>query len=226
VPLPSSWAELEQTLSHNFRRNHRKKRRRLGATLVTWQPGQDVGIALDTLAALHQERMETSGRGGNFRKADYAAFHHRFAGRAAHNGWLYLAFLQYEGHPIGGRYGFFYRGVYYAYQSGFDPSMADASPGEVLLGMVLEDLIGRGAHEFNFLRGPQPHKFHWTDQRRQTLRLEGWARTPVGHALAALDRVAAVRRRVRRGLAARHDAPGDGRPSDGVSPGAKGPTAP
>jgi hypothetical protein len=60
---------------------------------------------------------------------------------------------------------------------------------------VIEDLIGRGAREFNFLRGAQPHKFHWTDTQRETFRLEGWARTPVGHALALLDRVAAERRR-------------------------------
>ena len=131
-------------------------------------------------------------------RTDYAAFHRMFAGRAARKGWLYIAFLQHEGCPIAGRYGFLYRGVYYAYQSGFDPAMAESSPGEVLLGMVLEDMIRRGVHEFNFLRGDQPHKFHWTDARRQTLRLEGWARTGVGHALAALDRVAALRRRVRR----------------------------
>jgi len=197
LPLPATWGELEQRLTHNFRRNHRKKRRRLGATLATWQPGDDLGRALDTLAALHQERMETSGRGGNFRKADYRAFHERFAARAAERGWLYLAFLQHEGKAIAGRYGFLYRGTYYAYQSGFDPAAADASPGEVMLGMVLEDLIRRGAAEFNFLRGTQPHKFHWTDRRRLTQRHEGWTRTPLGHALYVLDRLAAERRRLR-----------------------------
>ena len=197
LSLPATWAELEQRLTHNFRRNHRKKRRRLGATLATWQAGDDLGRALDTLAALHQERMETSGRGGNFRKPDYREFHERFAARAAERGWLYLAFLQHDGKAIAGRYGFLYQGTYYAYQSGFDPAAADASPGEVMLGMVLEDLIGRGAAEFNFLRGTQPHKFHWTDRRRLTLRHEGWTRTPLGHALYLLDRLAAERRRLR-----------------------------
>ncbi len=197
LSLPATWAELEQRLTHNFRRNHRKKRRRLGATLATWQPGDDLGRALDTLAALHQERMETSGRGGNFRKPDYRAFHERFAARAAARGWLYLAFLQHEGRAIAGRYGFLYRGTYYAYQSGFDPAAADASPGEVMLGLVLENLIERGAAEFNFLRGTQPHKFHWTDRRRLTIRHAGWTRTPLGHALYVLDRLAAERRRLR-----------------------------
>ncbi len=195
IALPATWAEMEQRLTHNFRRNHRKKRRRLGATLARWQPGDDVDAALARLAALHQERMETSGRGGNFRKPDYHAFHRRFAARAAARGWLYLAFLEHEGRAIAARYGFLYRGTYYAYQSGFDPAAYDASPGEILLGMVIEDLIGRGVTELNFLRGAQPHKFHWTDRRRETFRIEGWARTPVGHALALLDRVAAERRR-------------------------------
>jgi CelD/BcsL family acetyltransferase involved in cellulose biosynthesis len=198
LPLPSTWAELEQALTHNFRRNHRKKRRRLEGVLRAWQQGEDLAAAIDALAALHQERMEAAGRGGNFRKPDYRAFHERFAARAAARGWLYLAFLERGGGPIAGRYGFLYRGTYYAYQSGFDPAAADASPGEVLLGMVIEDLIGRGATEFNFLRGAQPHKFHWTDRVRQTVRLEGWRRTPVGHVLAVLDRVAAERRRWKR----------------------------
>ncbi len=198
LPLPATWAELEARLTHNFRRNHRKKRRRLPATLVPWSPGDDVGAALATLAQLHQERMESSGRGGNFRKPDYRAFHERFAARAAEQGWLYLAFLEHEGKPIAGRYGFLYRGTYYAYQSGFAPEAADDSPGEVLLGLVIEDLIGRGAREFNFLRGAQPHKLHWTDRRRETVRLDGWPRAARSHALALADRVAAERRRLRR----------------------------
>src|SRR5207249_2089990 len=64
LTLPGTWAELEQRLTHNFRRNHRKKRRRLGATLVHWDESQSVQAALTTLASLHQGRMETSGRGG------------------------------------------------------------------------------------------------------------------------------------------------------------------
>ena len=198
LPLPGTWADLEARLTHNFRRNHRKKRRRLGATLVPWRAGEDVRAAIATLALLHQERMETSGRGGNFRKPDYRAFHERFAERAARRGWLYIAFLEREGKAIGARYGFLYRGTYYAYQSGFDPAAAGDSPGEVLLGMVIQDLIDRGAREFNFLRGAQPHKFHWTDLRRDTLRLEGWPRTARSHALALVDRMAAERRRLRR----------------------------
>jgi hypothetical protein len=67
-----------------------------------------------------------------------------------------------------------------------------------MLGMVIEDLIGRGAREFNFLRGAQPHKFHWTDRRRETVRLDGWARTPLGRTLGMIDRMAAERRRLRR----------------------------
>jgi len=207
LTLPGTWAELEQRLTHNFRRNHRKKRRRLGATLVHWDESQSVQAALTTLASLHQGRMETSGRGGNFRKPDYLAFHQRFAERAARRGWLYLAFLQKDGRAIAGRYGFVYRGTYYAYQSGFDPTAGDDSPGEVMLGMVIEDLIRRGVSEFNFLRGPQPHKFHWTDRSRETVRVEGWRHTALGPTLAGLDRLAAIGRRVRRRWAGMTPAP-------------------
>jgi CelD/BcsL family acetyltransferase involved in cellulose biosynthesis len=198
LPLPASWGEVEASLTHNFRRNHRKKRRRLGWTLTAWQPGDDVGAALASLGQLHQERMESSGRGGHFRKPDYRRFHERFAECAARRGWLYLAFLERDGRAIAGRYGFVYGGTYYAYQSGFDPAAADDSPGEVLLGMVIENLIGRGVREFNFLRGAQPHKLRWARHRRETMRIEAWARTARSRALALVDRVAAERRRLRR----------------------------
>ena len=73
--------------------------------------------------------------------------------------------------------------------------------------MVIEDLIGRGVREFNFLRGPQPHKFHWADRSRETLRVEGWRHTALGPPLAGLDRLAAIGRRVRRRWAGMTRAP-------------------
>jgi CelD/BcsL family acetyltransferase involved in cellulose biosynthesis len=84
-------------------------------------------------------------------------------------------------------------------KSGLDPRRADDSPREVMLGMVIEEImINRGVRAFDFLRGAQPRKFHWVDRWRETLRFEGWQRTPVAHALAALDRMAAERRLRRR----------------------------
>ena len=194
VPLPATWPELEARLSHTFRRNHRKKRRRLPATLWRWEPGDDLERAFDDLSSLHQSRMETSGRGGKFRDPAYRDFHFRFSQRAGGRGWLYLATLQWEERPIAARYGFVYRDVYYAYQSGFDPAMEDRSPSEVLLGTILEDLIQRGAREFNFLRGAMRHKFHWTNLVRETHKLEAWRPLGRGLVVGMVDRLAARRR--------------------------------
>ena len=72
---------------------------------------------------------------------------------------------------------FSYRDTYYAYQSGFDPRRADDSPGEVMLGMVIEDMIDRGVREFNFLRGAQP--------RRLRRRFPGWSGMPPASVPAA-----------------------------------------
>lgn len=206
VPLPQSWAEMEARLSHTFRRNHRKKRRRLPATMKRWEPGDDLNAAFDDLASLHQSRMETSGRGGKFRDAAYRDFHFRFSQRAGARGWLYLATLQWEDRPIAARYGFLYKGVYYAYQSGFDPAMEDRSPSEVLLGTILEDLIVRGASEFNFLRGAMRHKFHWTNLVRETHRLEAWRPLGRGWLVRVLDGIAARRRAQRAAADAAHEA--------------------
>jgi CelD/BcsL family acetyltransferase involved in cellulose biosynthesis len=98
---------------------------------------------------------------------------------------------------VAARYGYVYRDTYYAYQSGFDPALADYSPGEVMLGYVIEHLIGRGVRELNFLRGTQPHKYFWTDRERHTEHLEVWNRNARGRTLLVLDRLAARRRTIR-----------------------------
>jgi CelD/BcsL family acetyltransferase involved in cellulose biosynthesis len=201
LPRPARWEDVLAARSHNFRRNHRKKRRRLAEVGVdrfeVWGPGEDVTAAMEAVAALHTGRMQQAGRGGHFHKADYRAFHFGVAQRFAERGWLFVAFLGQEGRRVAARYGYLYGGTYYAYQSGFDPGFADHSPGEVMLGYVIEHLVGRGVRELNFLRGTQPHKYFWTDRERRSEHLEGWNRSARGRVLFVLDRLAAHRRRVR-----------------------------
>lgn len=173
LELPSSSEEFMKSRNSHFRQQLRRYRRKIERDLrVRWRRvGQDVDLpsAMRALMSLHQERMEATGRGGNFRKRDYFAFHRVLAERLIQSGELYFWLLYVEGSPIATHYGFLHEGVYYGYQMGFSPRYHKYSPGHYMTGVVIDKLIEVGVHEMNLLRGTDPWKFRWTQTTRETM---------------------------------------------------------
>lgn len=182
IPLPDDFELFLKSCNPHFRQQLRRYRRVIERDLAPqWKKvGVDLGIpeGLRILADLHQERMEGTDRGGNFRNPEYAAFHRALAEGAAQSGELSLWILFLEGRPAASHYGFLSGGVYYGYQMGFAEKYARYSPGHYVTGIVLEKLIAARAREMNFLRGTDRWKFRWTDQVRTTRRFvllsPGW----------------------------------------------------
>ncbi|MBP7148530.1 MAG: GNAT family N-acetyltransferase [Acidobacteria bacterium] len=173
IPLPESLDAYLASRGSHFRQQLRRYRRVIERELgVEWRRvGVDVDAqtGIELLARLHQERMEASGRGGNFRKEDYANFHRDLAARLAEAGELYFWVLFIEGLPGASHYGFLHDGVYYGYQMGFTPHYERYSIGHYMTGVVLHKLIEEeGAREMNLLRGSDPWKFRWTSHARTT----------------------------------------------------------
>jgi CelD/BcsL family acetyltransferase involved in cellulose biosynthesis len=204
ISLPGTWDQCEAVLGRSFKRHLRRDRRRLiselGATFEVVTPSEDAEIKeiMDDVARLHQDRMEDTQRGGNFRKLDYRAFHESLARRFAGKGWLLVAFLRLDGKRIAARYGYVYGGTYYAYQSGFDSDYQQHAPGKVLLSCLVRHFIDIGLNEFNFLRGAQPHKYEWTASDRRTFKLTSWSRNRRGVILFVLDKLFAAARGLKR----------------------------
>lgn len=80
---------------------------------------------------------------------------------------LYL--LTVNGQPVAGCYGLTSHGCFLALQTGLDPAWMRHSAGVAVMGMAVEDCIGRGCHTFDFLRGNERYKFHWTRVMKQTI---------------------------------------------------------
>jgi CelD/BcsL family acetyltransferase involved in cellulose biosynthesis len=164
-------AFLAKRNSH-FRQQLRRYRRVIERELsVIWQQvGVDLPIdaGIAALTRLHQERMEATERGGNFKKADYLAFHRELAARTAKSGDLFFWVLFSGDEAIATHYGFLHAGVYYGYQMGFTHKYAKYSPGHYMTGVVIEKLLALGARELNLLRGTDAWKFRWTDATRMT----------------------------------------------------------
>jgi CelD/BcsL family acetyltransferase involved in cellulose biosynthesis len=175
IELPATFDEYLARQNPHFRQQLRRYRRKIEKDLrVQWKRvGEEVGVGtgMQAITRLHQERMEATERGGNFRKRDYREFHRDLAERLQASGELFFWLLYTEGQPMATHYGFLSRGVYYGYQMGFSPRYHKWSPGHYMTGVVLEMLIEQGAREMNLLRGDDSWKLRWTEQRRRTVTL-------------------------------------------------------
>jgi CelD/BcsL family acetyltransferase involved in cellulose biosynthesis len=187
VELPHDFDAFLAACNPHFRQQLRRYRRKIERDFrIEWRlVGRDVDVstAVEALARLHQERMESTGRGGNFRNDDYLAFHRDVAGRAAETGELLFWLVFIDGCPAATHYGFLHDGTYYGYQMGFAQRFQRWSPGHYMTGVVLERLIDAGKREMNLLRGTDRWKMRWTDKARRTTTLtllrptwtSGWA---------------------------------------------------
>jgi CelD/BcsL family acetyltransferase involved in cellulose biosynthesis len=142
------------------------------------------------------------------------AFHESFSRLALERGWLRLSLLRMNGRPIAALYGLLYRGRFYFYQSGYDPTWRRDSVGLVTMGLAIKQAIAEGADEYDLLHGMESYKFLWTGQTRsldrirlyppsirghlcrQALEIETWSKHVARRYLpeTILNRIIAVRR--------------------------------
>ncbi|RMG44727.1 MAG: GNAT family N-acetyltransferase [Acidobacteria bacterium] len=194
VPLPGSFETYLAMRPAKFRHRVRRCRRRIERDLgVRWRevgPDLEPAHGAAILKDLHQRRMESRGRSGNFSRRAYFDFHRDLIERLADSGGLALFILMSGGRPIATHYGFLHDGVYFGYQMGFAPRYHRYSPGFYMTGVIMEKLIERGYREMNLLRGTDAWKFRWTDRTRHTIRVTllrpGW-RSSLARLRAALS---------------------------------------
>ncbi len=175
IALPESFDAFLSGRNPHFRQQLRRYRRKIEKDFdVVWKRlGHDIDIpaGIEAMARLHQARMESTARGGNFRKSDYFAFQRALAHRLHETGQLFSWIVFIDGAPAATHYGFLTGRCYYGYQMGFDPRYHKYSPGHYMTGRVMEMLIDRGVREMNLLRGTDAWKFRWTDRTRRTITL-------------------------------------------------------
>ncbi|RMF72178.1 MAG: GNAT family N-acetyltransferase, partial [Acidobacteria bacterium] len=175
IELPGTFDEYLAGRNPHFRQQLRRYRRKIERDFqVVWKRlGEDIDISagIEVMARLHQARMESTDRGGNFRKGDYFAFQRTLAHRLHRSGQLFSWIVFIDGAPAATHYGFVHGRVYYGYQMGFEPRYQRWSPGHYMTGRVMEMLIERGVREMNLLRGTDAWKFRWTDRTRRTVTL-------------------------------------------------------
>ncbi len=170
--LPGSFDELMERYSANMRKIIRRSLKR-GQDTFRFTDHETIG-GIETVFAearrLHNLSREHKNEMGSFDRAGYVEFHHELVRCLGDTGQVYFKFLLADDKPAAFRYGFIVDGIYYDYQTGYDPAYGQGRPGFVILAMVVQDLISRGVKQFDFLRGDEDYKRHWADKEHKTYR--------------------------------------------------------
>ncbi len=159
VELPADYDGYLKVLGNKQRHELRRKRRRfesqLGSPVLT--TGREY---LDEFVALHRQ---SAGRKGSFMSADMAAF---FSSLLAVPGARIDVLRAGSGKPAAAAFAFADDDTYYLYNSGYDPQAGAASPGQVMVGLLIEQSIDEGRRRFDFLKGDESYKFRLGAQPR------------------------------------------------------------
>lgn len=196
-PWEEYWGSLQQKWRQNVRRNHRQLTERGKVTYVRYRPEGDAYADGDPRWDLFEACMEVaraswqgkSTTGTTMCHESVCAFLRDVHAAAARTGSLDLNLLLLDGRPIAFLYNYHYRGRVFGLRMGFDPALAGAGPGKVLMGMMLQNSFERGDRELDLGAGSLDAKRSWltglttsyrythfpaTALRANVLRLKRW----------------------------------------------------
>jgi CelD/BcsL family acetyltransferase involved in cellulose biosynthesis len=122
----------------------------------------DVDEALDALFELHRRRWNKRKLPGVLGGSRIQSFHRAAAKALLGRDWLRLHYIQLDGDYQALLYCFSFGSKTYYYQGGFEPDLSHLSLGFVLTARAMENSVGEGKEEFDFLRGDEPYKSRWT----------------------------------------------------------------
>jgi len=98
-------------------------------------------------------------------------FYDAVAQAAARDWYLSLDFLELNGKPIAGHFGFNLRGRYFLAKAGYDEAFRRHGPGQLLVNEILSQTPQRGLHEFDFVGPATWDESRWASARRTNYRV-------------------------------------------------------
>lgn len=168
LDLPDTFEDYLADLGKKQRHEVRRKRRRYIEEVgeVVFESHVGTGWAFDEFIRLHRR---SSGPKGHFMTDGHAAW---FSSLAGSPGWR-IDLLRIPGREQAAACLFVYvdaDGVF-LYNSAYDPDLAAASPGVVMVEAAIEHAVGRG--RLDFLKGDETYKFRLGARERTLFRVSG-----------------------------------------------------
>lgn len=113
-------------------------------------------------------------------------FYDSVAQAAARDGYLSLDFLELNGKPIAGHFGFNLRGRYFLAKAGYDEAFRRHGPGQLLVNEILGQTPERGLREFDFVGPATWDESRWASERRTNYRVFIFRKNLYGRLLHAV----------------------------------------
>jgi CelD/BcsL family acetyltransferase involved in cellulose biosynthesis len=187
ILLPRSWEEMQQRLHQKFRQNLRRRRKKLEekgvVTLERYTQRAELDARLDEGFALEQSGWKGQRGTAVAQDPTVSAFYRMLAHNAADRGELILYFLRVGGTAAAFHYGLSVGGRYYLLKPGYDESLKECSPGQLLMEEVVKDCITRGVTELDFLGPDMAWKRDWSERVRVHTWLYLFPKTSLGRLL-------------------------------------------
>ncbi len=160
LALPGSFEDYMDGLSGKKRHELSRKMRRFdrelpGAALRT----SDRESLESDLASFKDLHKGSEGPKGEFFLPRRASFFTRVALTLEPMGLLSLDFLELDERVLAATFSFEFDGIFYLYNSAYEPDMKRLSPGVVLVSNLIEESIDRKLNQFDFLRGQERYKY-------------------------------------------------------------------
>jgi CelD/BcsL family acetyltransferase involved in cellulose biosynthesis len=168
LQLPEDYGTYLHQVGKKERHEIRRKRRRFqdvhGSPALVTARGSDTGF--HQFVELHRS---SAGAKGTFMTS---AMEGLFASLADQPGWQVDLLCGADGRPVAATFSYVDVDGFYLYNSAYDRASA-ASPGIVLLSMLIEREIGAKRNTFDFLKGDEPYKFRLGATPRPLFAFEG-----------------------------------------------------
>jgi CelD/BcsL family acetyltransferase involved in cellulose biosynthesis len=160
IPLPESFEQYLEGLQGRYRKELRRKARQAANYFipVSWYIVEDpdsLDENLDALLALMSKEPEKA----RFLTEPMRAQMRAIAQAAFDNGWLNLSMVDVGRDKAAAFIAFDYDNRIWGYNSGYDPAVADISPGQFLLWQNINWAIEQGREAFDFMRGDEEWKY-------------------------------------------------------------------
>jgi CelD/BcsL family acetyltransferase involved in cellulose biosynthesis len=125
-------------------------------------------------ARLHKERMIQRKSVGYSVTDKFWAFHREISRKFLEKGWLFMGLLEADSQLVAFQYAFRYFDKVYHYQTGIDTEYNRYSIGLISTGCMIEASINESAIEYDFLRGGEDYKSHWSKSERNIVSVYVW----------------------------------------------------
>jgi CelD/BcsL family acetyltransferase involved in cellulose biosynthesis len=172
LPLPGSYEEylagLPSKLRHEIKRKARRLEAEAGAYRIHVVHEETLVDLLDRFVELHRT---SEGPKGVFMQPRMEIFFRRLGEAFLSRGIFNLVFIEVQGEKVAGTIGFRFEGTYYLYNSAFDHTWRQLSPGMVLVGEDIRIAIEGGCSGFDLLKGDYGYKYRFGAHPRYVKRL-------------------------------------------------------